>query len=636
MQENRRSFISIKQELISKIIVIAILIAISLFAYKFNIESTVIFNIVYMISSGIDLVCCSFAMESKRKLVEKIYIADTVLLTSIVIQFMSAIDSRYNNFIVLKGPNMLSYYLLIISIFITFLEYGCQGKHISKRIQIVSYVAAYIFNVALILMDFADIAAIISLIFILVLNIKKKRCYFDYKIINNGRLNNFLYYSVSNLILCILISSILIIDKSRDILSLICNYLLFFNIIDLSMKLCFILLNEQYNNMIYRIGEADSRIYKMNKKVDNVKRHVKYSKDIIEKEERIMDSFIVNMPMSILTINRETFRITFVNKSMLMALGESDVKNIVNKKLTTIISIDDCEDYIDLEDANGELNYNGKHLYINIGVFAIDEANENITLIIRDVTEKVMSDKLKEDMKEKEFNEKIKRDFLSNISHDLKTPINVIYSAVQVMNIYNNEDGICNVKKYNEIARSNCLSLIKYADNLINEGKMSKDITEMNKEKCDICKIIGNIVYSLEDYARRRNITIQFNSYKKEVYLEIDIEFMERIITNLISNSIKFIEGSGIINILVEDNGDKEQIVIEDNGIGMSEETLQTVFERYYMGENNKSNKDKGTGLGLFLAKRMIDAQGGTIEAKSKENVGTKMIINFDKVNKNE
>lgn len=634
MQENKRNVISVKQELISKLIVIIILLAVSFLGYKFNIDIIVILSIIYIVSSGVDLVCCSFARENKSSLVEKIYIIDTVFLVSMVIEILPTIDSRYNNFVVLKGPNMLSYYLLIVSIFMIFLECEYQEKRVGKMIQIVSYVSAYIFNALLILMDFADTAVIISLIFVLILNINKNHEY-ENKIIKDGRFNNSLFYVVNNLILCVLISSILIVDKARDILILISNYLLFFNVIDISIKLCIILLNEQYNNMIYRIDEADSRIYKMNKKVNNVKRHVDYSKSLIKKEESIMDSFIANMPMPIITVNRETLRITFVNRSMLMTLGENDVKNIVNKKLTTIMSINDCEDYSNLEGANGKINYNEKNIYINIGVFAIDENNENITLIIRDITDKIMAEKLKEDMKDKEFNEKIKRDFLSNISHDLKTPINVIYTAVQMMNIYNNEEGICNVKKYNEIARSNCLSLIKFADNLINEGKISKDRKVVNKKICNICNIIENIVYSLEEYAKSKNVEIQFTSYKKEVYIEIDIEFMERIITNLISNSIKFIKGAGIINILVEDNGEKEQIVIEDNGIGMSEETLKTVFKRYYMGENNKNNKDKGAGLGLFLVNKMIDAQGGTIEARSKENMGTKMIINFDKVNKN-
>lgn len=635
MQENKRNIISIKQELISKLIVIGILLTISFLGYKFNIDVIVTLSIIYIISSGLDLVCCSFARENKSHLVEKIYIIDTVFLVSMVIEILPTIDSGYNNCVVLKGPNMLSYYLLIMSIFVMFLKYEYHGKHVGKIIQIVSYVSAYTFNVLLIVMDFADIAVIISLVFILILNIKKNNKSED-KIIKDGCLNNSLYYAINSLVLCVLISSILIVDKARDILILISNYLLFFYVIDISIKICFILLNEQYNNVICKIDEADSRIYKMNKKVNNVTRHVNYSKYRIKKEESIMDSFIANMPMPIVTVNRETLRITFVNKSMLMTLGENDVKNIVNKKLTTIMSINDCKDYSNLEDAYGEINYNEKHIYINIGVFAIDETNENITLIIRDVTEKIMAEKLKEEIKDKEFNEKIKRDFLSNISHDLKTPINVIYTAVQMMNIYNNKESICNVKKYNEIARSNCLSIIKFADNLINAGNISKDRKVVNKKICNICSIIENIVYSLDDYAKSKNVEIKFASYKKEVYIEIDIEFMERIITNLISNSIKFIEGAGIINIIVEDNGETEQIVIEDNGIGMSEETLKTVFKRYYMGENNKNNKDKGAGLGLFIVNKMIDAQGGTIEAKSKENIGTKMIINFDKVNKND
>lgn len=633
---NRKSVISIKQELISKIIVIAILIVAILFGYKFDIDVVIILNIIYMVSSGVDLVCCSFSREKRNSFVEKVYIVDTVFLMSIIIEFLPIVDNSYNSIVVLKGANMLSYYLLVVSIFISFLENESQDKHVSIIIQIISYITAYAFNALLIKMDFADIAVIISLIFVVILNIKKKNSEFDDKLIKDGRLNNSLYYAINSLILCVLISSILIVNKSSNIIMKISNYLLFFNILDLSMKLCFILLNERYNDVLYKIDETDSRIFKMNKKVNNVKRHMKYSKSIIKKEESIMDSFVENMPMSIITYNKNTLRITFVNKSMLMMLEENDIKNIVNKKLAAIISIKDSEDYSNLEGAYGEIKYNDQNIYIEIGVFAIDETNENITLIIRNVTEKVMSEKLKEDMKDKEFKEKLKRDFLSNISHDLKTPINVIYSAVQLMDIYNNEEGIMNVKKYNEIARSNCLSLIKFVDNLINEGNIAKDITVVNKEICDICKLIENIVFSLSDYAHSKDIKLEFKSYKKEVYLEVDIEFMERIITNLISNSIKFIRGKGFINVEIKDNGDQEQIVIEDNGIGMSAETLQTVFERYAMGENNKNNKDKGTGLGLFLAKRMIDAQGGTIEEKSIENMGTKMIINFDKVNKND
>ena len=162
MQESKRNMISIKQELISKLIVILILLAVSFLGYKFNIDVIVILSIIYIVSSGVDLVCCSFARENESSLVEKIYIIDVVFLVSMIIEIIPTIDSRYNNFVVLKGPNMLSYYLLIVSIFMIFLECEYQEKRVGKMIQIVSYVSAYIFNALLILMDFADSAVIIS------------------------------------------------------------------------------------------------------------------------------------------------------------------------------------------------------------------------------------------------------------------------------------------------------------------------------------------------------------------------------------------------------------------------------------------------------------------------------------------
>ena len=147
--------------------------------------------------------------------------------------------------------------------------------------------------------------------------------------------------------------------------------------------------------------------------------------------------------------------------------------------------------------------------------------------------------------------ENLKRDFLSNISHDLKTPINVIYSATQLEECLLKNNNIDGLKKYNTISKQNCISLIRLANNLIDTSRIESDYISANLKVKNIVEIIENIIATLVDYAHNNNVDLIFDTNEEEVYVELDEDFMQRIIVNLISNSIKFCNYNGMIKINV-------------------------------------------------------------------------------------
>ena len=227
--------------------------------------------------------------------------------------------------------------------------------------------------------------------------------------------------------------------------------------------------------------------------------------------------------------------------------------------------------------------------------------------------------------------ENIRTQFLSSISHDLKTPINVIYSANQVEKIYLENEDIKALEKYNAISKQNCIALIKLTNNLIDNSKISVDYLAPRLKMSNIVEIIEDNVMSLVDYVKWNNIELIFDTNIEECFLEIDQGFMDRIILNLISNAVKFTPDNGEIIVSIHEKGDIVTISVKDNGNGMEKEFIDKAFNRYAVGKNLKKRSKNGTGIGLFVVKELVELQGGTIRIKSKVGIGTNMIIEFNK-----
>lgn len=224
--------------------------------------------------------------------------------------------------------------------------------------------------------------------------------------------------------------------------------------------------------------------------------------------------------------------------------------------------------------------------------------------------------------------EKIKNDFLSNISHDIKTPINVIYSAIQLQNVLIKENKIEELKKYNNISKENILTITRLANNLIDSSKLSNNFLNANMELVNIVELVEDTCNKFVEYIKNKNLNFYFDTEEEEIYIKCDVDFMERIIINIISNSIKYTT-KGKITVYIYLKGNKVFIEFNDTGEGIKTELLNSIFEKYSIGREATREINKNTGIGLYVVNNLMKLQQGKVNLTSKEGVGTTVILEF-------
>lgn len=223
--------------------------------------------------------------------------------------------------------------------------------------------------------------------------------------------------------------------------------------------------------------------------------------------------------------------------------------------------------------------------------------------------------------------ENVRNEFFANVSHELRTPVNVIYGAVQLMdlNIHNGiiQDSSGNLDGYMKTIKQNCFRIIRLVNNLIDSTKIDAGYFQIHMGNYNIIEIIEDITLSVVEFAKSRNIEITFDTNVEEKYMGCDPNLMERVILNLISNAIKFTGNNGKIEVIVTDLGETLQIDVKDNGIGIPKEKINMIFERYCQSNKSLSRERQGSGIGLSLVKSIVEMQGGNIKVKSEVGKGS-------------
>lgn len=465
-----------------------------------------------------------------------------------------------------------------------------------------------------------------------------------FKHISNYKLNkkeeiNYLYLSVMIFIpMSILISLAVIWPYNYNNAN---NLIKLMNLISFSISslpLIDKLINRPYKTLFRDIYEKNTDMNEINKKIVAKNRELQFSQIIAKKKDSMLKILFRNVPVPLAIVNSNNSRIIYANPNFLSLISAKKISDVINKRLFSIIKVEDDpyggEISIDGESKiyRGELLIENKLKYIDLEF--IDNINENgeTIVIFNNVTTKVAVDKIKETMQNKMMEERLKSDFLSNISHDLKTPINVIYSATQLNEYFIDQNNTEGLKKYNVISKHNCVLLIKLTNNLIDSSKILSDFLSVNLKRRNIVQVVEDTVMGLTDYTKGKEIELIFDTNEEEIYIMLDEDFMQRILLNVLSNAIKFTPNGGKIKVVVEDLGDYEvKVYIKDNGIGMDPGFLENAFSRYSMGKNNEKSKEKGTGIGLFVVKKLIEKQNGRINIISKVGEGTCIELTFMK-----
>ena len=225
--------------------------------------------------------------------------------------------------------------------------------------------------------------------------------------------------------------------------------------------------------------------------------------------------------------------------------------------------------------------------------------------------------------------EKMQQEFFANISHELRTPLNLIFGSLQLIKSVEKEvlEKRNSLNKYIDIIDQNSKRLLRLVDNLIDSTRMKCGYYEYKPKNYDIVSFVENISMSVADFAKQNNIDLIFDTDVEEKIMAFDLEKLERIMLNLLSNSIKYNKAQGQIEVLLNDCNDTFVIRVKDTGVGIPSDKLMYIFERFRQVENRFNKSTEGSGIGLSLVKDLIEIQGGTIEVKSELGVGSEFII---------
>ncbi len=236
------------------------------------------------------------------------------------------------------------------------------------------------------------------------------------------------------------------------------------------------------------------------------------------------------------------------------------------------------------------------------------------------------AEKRQREMLEKDL--AMKDEFITLITHEFKTPINVIYSAVQLIEyLYINKIPNKVVKLVESIKR-NTYRQLRLVNNFLDITKLNSNQFKLNFKNIDIVLLTKIIIESVNIYANEKKINLYFKPEIDNLNVLVDDEKYERIILNLLSNAIKFTPDNGEITVKLRKYKDNMLAVdVIDTGIGIPEEKYDTIFQRFGQVEKSLSRRAEGSGIGLALVKTLIFILGGKIEVKSKVGVGSTFTI---------
>jgi len=242
-------------------------------------------------------------------------------------------------------------------------------------------------------------------------------------------------------------------------------------------------------------------------------------------------------------------------------------------------------------------------------------ANERIgvVLIIADVT----------DMRKLEF---MRKDFVANVSHELKTPLTSIRGFVETLKS-GAVDNIAVRDKFLDIIDMETGRLSTLIEDLLILSDIEKRSSLIEKAQIDVCDATENVVHMLQEIGKKKNVSISLDCEDVKSELFGNSGWFKQMLINLIDNGIKYTPDDGHVWVRLRNSGDDLELSVEDNGIGIPEEHIDRLFERFYRVDKARSRNVGGTGLGLAIVKHVVLSFGGTIDVTSEYGSGTTFTV---------
>ena len=335
----------------------------------------------------------------------------------------------------------------------------------------------------------------------------------------------------------------------------------------------------------------------------------------VTRQKKQIETILQHMTDGIIAFNLEG-KIIHINPAAIKLLGITEQKNSFNEVFENIDSEINLEKIVYLENwTTSEKRINIKDRYLKI--FFASFKNEvdrpaGVIVLIQDITEHVKLDNMR-------------KEFIADVSHELKTPLTSIMGYAETL--ANSEYDIEMQEKFLKVITSEAVRMTKLVSDLLTLSKF--DNAEAKWEKVEFN--LGDLVKACQENLQ---IEIEKKNQKVECFVTANVptvcadkDGIERVILNILSNSIKYTEEGGTIKIYVGFVYNDAYIKIIDNGIGIPENDLERIFERFYRVDKARTRKMGGTGLGLSIAKEILDKNNGRIDIKSEVGKGTEVVI---------
>ncbi|MBQ3691181.1 MAG: sensor histidine kinase [Bacteroidales bacterium] len=252
----------------------------------------------------------------------------------------------------------------------------------------------------------------------------------------------------------------------------------------------------------------------------------------------------------------------------------------------------------------------------------IEQVNDDVAKWAKDRTQEIAMLKR---------NEKYRKEYIGNVSHELKTPLFNIQGYISTLIDGGSEDPeIC--IKYLERTDKNINRLISIVNDLETISKFETGNLKLNYEVFDLAAVVNDIMELYEIKAEKKRITLK-TDFKPTppIYVNADKTRIFEVISNLVVNSINYGREDGSTTVGIYDIDNKWLVEVQDTGIGIDEENIKRIFERFFRVDKSRSSQSGGTGLGLAIVKHILEAHGERIMVKSKINEGTTFSFTLEK-----
>lgn len=364
--------------------------------------------------------------------------------------------------------------------------------------------------------------------------------------------------------------------------------------------------------------KSNDEIGKLAEMFNHLTKRLKISVSEISREKSKLEAIIHYMEDGLIAVNTDGNIIHLNPKAIKMLQISPNIRNL--DEIFMNINDDLMIKNIALfnEESTGKQNiYLGETMIrVNFAPFQNDKGMKSgYVFVLQDITEQEKLDRMR-------------RDFVANVSHELKTPLTSIKSYTETIldGIVTDQD---TVHEFLTVVNDEADRMTRLVRDLLQLSNFDSKKISLELNEHDYMKLLRSAIQKVEVTARQKAQTLKLISDCDSIVGTYDRDRIEQVLLNILSNAIKYTPEGGMVKIFVSQNADHVLMKFQDNGMGIPEADLQRIFERFYRVDKARSRELGGTGLGLSIAKHIVDVHGGTIRIESQLEVGTTVFVNI-------